>query len=217
MSLTDSNTKVANRALNAVGNTTVLADLATDTSTTAKVVQRVYDDCVDAVLQEVDWNFNARRVSLPAYGSTPLFDFAYQYQLPADCLKVRSIYDTGTGTAVSTGYSSEYMEERERWVVETVGDTDDNMARVIACDIGAPLKVVYSRRVQSLARWSPLAREMLIARVAMMIAMPITQKAAMMERAEQKYIQIKQQAAGRDAQEGSATLLDSGSWVQARW
>jgi hypothetical protein len=51
----------------------------------------------------------------------------------------------------------------------------------------------------------------------MLIAMPITQKANMMERAEQKYMQIKAQAAGRDAQEGSATLLDSGSWVQARW
>ncbi len=217
MSVTDTDTKVANRALNAVGNTSVLSDLATDTSTIAKTVRRVYDDCVDSVLQEVDWNFNSRRVSLPAYGTTPLFDFAYQYALPADCLKVRALYDTGVGTAVTTGYASEYMDERERWVVETVGDTDENMVRVIACDIGAPLKVIYSRRVKSLARWSPLAVEALIARVAMLIAMPITQKRAVRKDAEDAYAAILQRAGKRDAQEGSETLLDSGSWLQARW
>lgn len=217
MGATDTNTKVANRALNAIGNTTVLTDLETDASTQAKIVRRVYQDCVDAVLQEVDWNFNARRVALPALDVRPVFDFAYQYALPADCLKVRDVYDSGAGTAIATGYGDEFLFDRERWVVETVGDTDENMVRVIACDIGAPLNVLYSRRVEALSRWSPLAVEMLIARVSMLIAMPITQKQSIYDNARDSYMMIKGQAAGRDAQEGSATTLDSGSWVQARW
>lgn len=217
MNATDTNTKVANRALNAVGSTTVLSDLDTDTSTQAKVVRRVYDDCVLEVLQAIDWNFNSRRVKLAEYSQKPAFDFAYQYVLPSDCLKVRDVFDTGGGTAVATGYEDEYRLDRRRWVVETAGDTDQNMVRVLACDIAAPLPIIYSRSVFALPRWSPLARKALIACVAKEIAMPVTQKRSIAQDAETKYEMIIAKASGRDAQEASETYLDSGGWVQARW
>lgn len=214
---TDTSTKVANRALLLIGQSQTLTDLDTDTSTAAYVIKAVYADCLDTVLQAGDWNFNAVRAELPEYDTTPAFDFAYQYALPADCLRTRELYDAGSGVSIYTGYQGEVRDDRARWRVETVGATDDVMQRVILCNIGPPLKVVYSRKVYSLPRWSPLAIEALIALLASRIAMPISQKQSTVEMALGIYRDTIASAMGRDAQEGSGTVLDEGSWVSARW
>lgn len=214
MAATNSDTGIANRALLAIGQTQLLSDLSTDTSTVANTIKLVYQDCVDTVLQSGDWNMNAGRATLSRFGTDPLFDFPYQYALPSDCLNVRELYDAG-GVLVSCANDPNGFGQ-ERWRVETVGEEEASMTKVLVCDLGSPIKIVYGRMLNSLARWTPMTREVLVARVAMLIAMPITQKASTAEAARKTYEDTLAMALMRDAQEGSATLLDTGTWVQAR-
>lgn len=200
----------------AIGETTYLGDLDTDGSTTAKTIQRVYQDCVDSVLQAYDWNFNAVRAKIAKSSTNPAFDFAYQYPLPGDCLRVREVYDTGLGYAAQTGYYREAHDQRERWQVETIVD-NDSPTRVLVTDMDSPVNIVYSRRINSLGFWSPLAIDTLVYRVAMMIAMPITQKRSTAADMEGAYNAMLARAGMRDAQEASPTMLDSGDWLQSRW
>lgn len=217
MALSTTSTRIANRALAAIGQTTQLTDVETDENNAARQVRLVYDDCLDDVLTAVPWNFNSRRASLPQADTTPLFDFAYQYPLPADCLKVRELYDNRYSSAyVTTGVPRTYDDGRDRWRVETIGDTDAEYRKVLVCDLGPPCSIVYSWRVTALQRWSSPARSALIALLAANIAMPIAQKPKLSESLMNQYKAIIAQAASIDAQEASETTLDEGDWVRAR-
>lgn len=217
MSASITDTQIANRALMLLGETSRLADLNTDDSTRARQIRDVYQDSVDAVLTDYDWNFNTARAAIAASATTPPFEYAYQYPYPDDCLKIRGLYDAGSYVAAGSGYSAEANEQRERWRVETIGNTSGEATRVILSDIGAPLNIIYSRKMDNLGIWSPPAREALAARVAMAAAMAVTQKQSVFSAMQDLYYSLFSMAGMRDAQEGSADALYEGRIVEARW
>lgn len=216
LSVTD--TQIANRALLSVGQSDTLTNLTSDDSKAARVIRAVYADCRDEVLQAYDWNFATGRAQLPQGAAAPLFDFQYQYPLPDDCVQVRALV-ANSGTIVwirTTGYNAGWDSGIERWRVEIVGETEDALERVLLCDLPSPINVVYTRRVQTLTRWSPLARRALIALIAAEIALPLAQKTSLANELRDVFDDIIASAGVRDAQEASETELDPGSWVRAR-
>ena len=81
-----SSTHIANRALQILGAGRIL-DITED-SLEANEMARAYEPVRDAELNRRRWRFSFARVSLPALVATPDSDYAYQYQLPGDFIRL---------------------------------------------------------------------------------------------------------------------------------
>lgn len=82
-----SNLQIANRALQKAGVAKRLATFE-DPGQKGRAIRTCYETLKRAELQMNAWTFSIRRVQLAAETATPAFDLLYQYQLPADFLKL---------------------------------------------------------------------------------------------------------------------------------
>jgi hypothetical protein len=108
--MTIDRTSIANTALDYVGKDTVV-DIDTATTPYAKHVQRNFDANFKNCLRKAPWPFALKRTTLSASSTAPVNEFAYQYNLPADCQKVVKIWpESGIyrkeGTALLTDESA---------------------------------------------------------------------------------------------------------------
>lgn len=62
----------------------------------ANACEEVYEELRDALLSLHDWNFATRRVKLARTTSTPAFEWKYEYQQPADFLRLSGIWDNSS-------------------------------------------------------------------------------------------------------------------------
>ena len=79
--------QIANRALQKVGVTKRLGTFD-DAGQEGRAIRTCYDILKAAELQANIWTFAVRRVQLSADTETPAFDYLYQFQLPADFVKL---------------------------------------------------------------------------------------------------------------------------------
>lgn len=86
-----SETDIVNLALLKLGDEPITA--LTDDSTGAKVMNRLYAPERDALLQAHIWTFAKSRTSLGQINPSPAWGFAYQYQLPADYIRMVKMDD----------------------------------------------------------------------------------------------------------------------------
>lgn len=84
-----SDTAICNSALVKLGVEPIAS--LTENSKPAKLCKSQYPLMRDKLLRSHYWNFAIKRVEIAGVAADPLFEFDYQYQLPADCLRV--IYD----------------------------------------------------------------------------------------------------------------------------
>lgn len=86
-----SKAQICNIALAHINQTeTQISNLDTDTGTIAIQCRIHYDIAREFVLSDHDWNFAKKRVLLADIGSPPT-NWAYRYDYPSDCLKMREI------------------------------------------------------------------------------------------------------------------------------
>jgi hypothetical protein len=198
-----STTALANRALGALGQNLRLTSFEDDTSVEADICRAHFWDAWLEELVAYPWNRATRRVALLALDEAPAFEFAHQYQLPADCLKVQSLYDAG---------------ERDPWRVETYypGGDPAQVSSVVVCDIGSPLRVIYTPDVRDLARVGPAFRGAFVLRLTAHIAGPITRDNAITVRALEIYEKSAPALKLADAQEAGVERPPEGDWVRAR-
>lgn len=78
--------RICNLALTVLGAARILS--ITEDSENARRCNAIFDDIRDEVLAVHPWNFAIKRVALGQLATAPAFGFAYQYQLPADCIRV---------------------------------------------------------------------------------------------------------------------------------
>lgn len=196
-------TQIANRALDLLGQSSVLTDLDTDTSTAGKALRRHYDEARKAVLQAYPWNFATKRASLPALSERPAWPSGgYYYSFPADCLAMRGI---------------ENERRDEPWGTEVIGTTQDTLERVLMVERSGPIKVFYTADIERLDIWSEMARDAFQALLASKVAMPITNKQSAVQLSYSVYEATLQGARRADAQEGSTHEMYAGSWLTDRW
>jgi hypothetical protein len=182
--------EVANAALVAIGTKTITA--LTDATTDANVVEIWYPITRDAILRSHPWNFAEKRVQLAQIaGDTPVMDFAYFYQLPADCLKVRRLSDEAVDIA--------YKVEGDR----------------LLCD-DAEVSLLYTFRETNLEAWDPMAIECLIYRLASNIAYPIRQDAGLAKTMFELSAARLADAKATDAQEGTPDVPQCDDLLRVR-
>lgn len=181
---------ICNMALAEIGRGAQITALD-EASQAARACKLRYPYARDAVLRAYDWNFAARRVEIAKNPVAPPFEYANAYDLPADCLLVRSVFDG----------------EAEKWVVE---------GRQILTDMGDPIFVKYTALVTDVGQFDALFVEALSARIASDIAVQLSESVSRAQGLWQVYQAKLVEARRRDAQEGQPEQLPRGAWLDAR-
>jgi len=181
---------ICNMALASVGRGAQITSLD-EASQAARACKLRYPYARDACLRAYDWNFAAKRAELAKNAAAPAFEYANAYDLPADCLIVRSVFDG----------------ESEKWVVE---------GRQILTDMGDPIFIKYTSAVTDAVRFDPLFVDALAARIASDIAVQLSESVSRSQGLWQVYQAKLVEARRRDAQEGQPERLPSGDWLDAR-
>jgi hypothetical protein len=181
---------ICNMALTELGRGGQITSLD-ENNEAARACKLRYPYARDAVLRSYDWNFAAKRAELPANATAPAFEYANAFDLPADCLLVREVFE---GNA-------------EKWVVE---------GRQILTDMGAPIFIKYTSLITDTAKFDPLFVEALAARLAADICVRLSESVQRAQVLGQVYQAKLIEARRRDAQEGQPDQFPGGSWLAAR-
>jgi hypothetical protein len=83
---------IANRALGRLGARAISS--LSDTTAEAKACAAAYEHVRDEALRSHRWNFARKRATLTVLEDAPEFEWSYQYDLPADCLRVMEINES---------------------------------------------------------------------------------------------------------------------------
>ncbi|MBF0188921.1 MAG: hypothetical protein HQL50_13445 [Magnetococcales bacterium] len=183
-----STVQICNLALSKIGEESITA--LSDNSQTARHCALLYEPMRDAVLQAHAWNFATSRVELGRSTDTPAFGYAYNYALPADCVRVIQMEDPDTN----------YKVEGRNLL------TDASEA-----------KIIYIKSVTDPNQFTPLFIEALSARLAMELAIPITDSNTLTRSLVQLYEAKIQEARQADATEGTPNEIIDSTWISARY
>jgi len=120
---------ICNSALNLLGASTISA--LTDDTKNARLCNQRYEPVRNRIFRSHPWNCLIKRVQLAQDSAAPVIEFANQYTLPTDCLRVLKIHN---GTTDSVASDLEYKIEGRKiktnegtvYLVYVALDTDPN-------------------------------------------------------------------------------------------
>lgn len=183
-----SRTSICNLALTRLGVDVITSLL--DESEQARLCNLLFNQSLDYLLQLYPWNFSLVKASLARSATSPLYDYAYQYQLPTDpyCLQV-----------VNTQYDFTYKIE----------------GRMLLSNESS-IYITYIKRVTDISELSSLFIETLVFYLASQLCLPLTNNKGMADDMQAKYQMALQKARLRDAQEDTAKAMKEVSWVSVR-
>jgi hypothetical protein len=193
--------QVANRALTKVGAARITS--LGDDNKQARAVSSCFDDLRDAELRAHRWQFSIKRVTLAALITTPAFGYQYQYQVPADFLKLDMVDDRFPDPQLDGYVNEEFLD----YVLE---------GNLILTDIGAPLKLRYIAQVTDPNGWDPMFREALACRIAAEIAEDLTQSTPKRQQAWEEYKQAVKEAMKAGSIERQPVMIADSNWIFGR-
>lgn len=196
-----SEVSICNRALQILGEDSITA--LSESSNRARALTIAYEAVRDAELERRNWRFAIKRDSLAALSDEPIDDYAYQYQVPNDFLRL-----IHGGDLVPYPNTDDYRSSSDAlWSRE--GDK-------ILTDMAAPLSIRYIAKITDVSLYSPAFREALAARIAVEICERITQSSSKKADAMAAYKQAIREATKSNAFDLAPESIGDGSWVTAR-
>jgi len=161
-----------------------------------------YEQTRDALLRSHWWRFASARASLSQDTDTPDFEYDYQYSLPSDFLRLKSVFsENGTATE-NTRYS--YAIEGNK--ILTDDEESDNT-----------LDIRYIKRVTDTAQFDPLFTEVLILKLALKLVGPLDAGQATRENILNELKLVMPRVRALDRQETQAIgRLNNRPWTEAR-
>jgi len=182
--------EVCNAALMAIGVKPITS--LDDAISSANVLKVWYPITRDSVLRAHPWNFAEKRAVLALVaGETPAMDYAYFFQLPGDCLRVRKLSDEAVDIPYKVEGNRLLMDEAEG-------------------------SILYTFRETNISAWDPIAVECLIFRLASNVAFPLKQDAALVKTMFELYKDRLPDAQSVDAQEGTADAPQCNDLLEVR-
>lgn len=157
----------------------------------AKIASNLYETVRDDLLRDHPWNCTIRRSVLSPDAEPPAFGYSNQFELPADCLRVLEVSESGS--------QIDYLLEGRRLLANTTV---------------LELRYVYLNDVEN--TWDAGLVKLLTVAMAAAMAYPITQSAALQQSFEQKLEQAKRRARAIDGQEDPAQTLGDERLYAAR-
>lgn len=196
-----SQVEIANRALTKLGAARIIS--FGDDNKQARAVTSMFDILRDAELRAHCWSFSVKRASLPTLTTTPDWGFAYEYQIPSDCLRIIQVNDVYPGPSMDdyrNASTAEYAIEGNK----------------ILANFAAPLKIRYVSRVAETPKWDATFAEAFACRLAMELAEDLTQSGQKKEMAQAEYRQAILYAIRANAIEQPPQDLPDDSWAMSR-
>lgn len=198
---------VCNLALARIGSRAPLTSLD-EAAPEAFYCRMFFDQARDATLEAHAWRFATRHAAL-AISGTPPEQWAYQYALPADCIRVRGLVDPCAST-LSPLNTAPIRFERG------LGKDDygNDFAALWTNQAGAVL--VYTARVTNPGLWEPFFVAALSWQLATEIAVPLTGNGQIMAAMSQGYQNAI--AAAMAATTNQAVVVDNheADWLTVR-
>ena len=183
-----SKTEIANWALLKLGCGRV-SNIETEANENARILNSIYDNVKNALLQQYPWNFCLERTTLTPASGTPAWGYNYKYHLPSDYLAMREIQ-----------YDPDYVIE----------------GQYLLTDCGTELNVRYHKLIDVDAYLPPLFVEALATKLAHQACERITQSTSKKDSLLQDFSLIINSAYVADAIDGSSETLPESSWLEAR-
>lgn len=174
-----SQVSICNQALGWLG-----ANLITsldDDNKEAALCKANYDDIRDAVLEEREWTFAVRRITLAPLVLTPVYGYANQFLLPSDVIRVLNVPDTSFGDTLSffqSGFGGVHQGPDQQpqlptFRKESIEQPSATGNVVLANTDQLIMRVIW--RVTNIGLYSPMFIQALAARIAADLAIPLTQ------------------------------------------
>ncbi len=190
-------TSICNLALGELGAKSIMS--LEDASAEGRACNRFYSQTRDEVLRAHQWNFATARTVLSQLEEAPEFGWDYQYQLPSDFLRIRSLNDI------------DCWDGHDRYDIE---------GRTLLTDLDeANLRYIY--RCTDGTLYDSLFVEALATKLAARIAAPLTGSQQLGLSLMQKYEQVLIHRARRiDASESrpkDRLLYQSSNFVRSRY
>src|SRR3990172_1318213 len=167
-------TALCNDALGQIGQDFITA--IDDGSKAANLCARFFPELRDAVLRDHTWNCAMKRAALAQSATAPLFEWAYSYPLPADCLRVLRL-----GTNDDVG-----------WKIE---------GRNLVTDESS-VKILYIARVSDPNQWDSMLYQALSAYLASKLASALPHDIKLAMQMYELYRAKVRDAKAVDGQEG---------------
>lgn len=179
---------ICNSALSKIGAQRILS--LNDNNERSRLMKEQYEKNRDELLYSHPWNFATDRVQLAPLVEKPIYDWDYQFQLPADCLRV-----------YGTDLPKEYP-----WKVE---------GRMLMANVNA-VSIKYIKQVTDVSQFTPGFSEVLATKIASDVCYSITQSVTLRDQLLREYNDKLRQARSFDAQEGQGDRVYARSWLNAR-
>jgi len=180
---------IINSALVKIGAEPILS--VDDDSKEAQVSKIRFDFVRQVVLRMHPWNCAIKRTTTSATTSTPDFDFAYQHQLPSDCIRILE---------VNINDDPEYRIEG-RNILSDANEIE--------------LKYVYD--LEDVSLMDSMLAEAIASYLAFDIAYSITQNGNVRDSMFGLFERVMKSAKTVDGQEDSRRMLDASEWVASRF
>lgn len=192
-------------ALAEVGETTTVASLTSPVTKAEKLAVLFYERTRDLVLRRVAPRFATRRAALVLLEDHERDGWAYCYQLPTDLLRV---------LAVDLGYRGGHLAPAAdpRWAIEA-----DNLGtgRILCCDV-EDAQLVYIARMEDPAAWDPSFTEAIVWALAAKLAMPLSVKPELAQKAVAMARQALEEASADTANESNPDPLPDSEFITGR-
>ena len=196
-----SNVAIANLALTKLGDLRILN--LTDNTKPAREVNAVFDMTRDYLQRRFSWRFCIKRANLAADTTTPLWDWAYQYPIPTDCMRILQ---------VGQWYPSPDMSD----LISTGGQEYVLAGKYILSHQAGPLKLRYLSRVTDPVQFDAAFDMAFSAYLAYILAEPLTASAEQKQMAYNDYRNAIKDAVIANAIENPPESLADQTWILAR-
>ena len=201
---------ICNIALSWLGGELIIS--LDDPSVEAKLCKANYEPLRDAVLEEREWTFAIKRLEPAQLQDRPLYGYDRAFQIPSEVIRVLqiSLFDdsvldpgiNGDFRASSRSGTGMGRETRIEWSREGGTIVANNANRIVGR---------FLVRVTDTTRFSPAFDQALAARMAMDMAIPITNSEKMQKAMAQMYGEKMSLAASSDGLQGRSYNVRSDS------
>jgi hypothetical protein len=179
---------ICNNALIRIGSKTITS--LSDGDKVANACNSIYEQTRDLLLRQHLWNFAITRAQLASESTSPGFEYDYSYPLPADFIRVKSLYESDEAFKI---------EKSKLLTNESV------------------LKLIYVARIEDVSKFDPLFTEALILSLAVRLSYILIGSNSRESALKDELQKIMFLAKQVDGQEDSAESLQSDLFLRTKW
>jgi len=196
-----SDVAISNLALTKLGDLRITA--LSDNTKPAREINAIYGMLRDKLQRTYNWRFCVKRAALAADVATPVFDYAYQYTVPSDCLRILQINAYYPAPDLSDLISSGGQE----YVLEG--------GKILTRGSGV-LNLRYLARIEDTTRYDPAFDDAFASLIAYNVCEALTQSDAKKNAALRDYRMALMDAVRANAIENPPESLADQTWITVR-